>query len=155
MIVCHTVYGSREIQKRFKDKTILVEGYCKKDDEIEIAMSYGFTSVVSLAELMCVYPNISPFMDKEFTSDPALISATKSRLLERFKMTEDEFKQKLQISAAFILCTSMRIMSTCQILCDLISSKDGRLLGPKRQPNDKQFVKVIMSNPDLVYKDKH
>lgn len=41
-----------------------------------------------------------------------------------------------------------------QVFCDLISTKDGRVLGPKRSLKDKQFVKVFMSNPDLLYKDK-
>jgi hypothetical protein len=37
----------------------------------------------------------------------------------------------------------------------LISTKDGKILGQKRTAGkDKQFVKVFLSNPDLLYKDK-
>jgi ribonucleotide monophosphatase NagD (HAD superfamily) len=37
----------------------------------------------------------------------------------------------------------------------LISTKDGKILGQKRiAGKDKQFVKVFLSNPDLLYKDK-
>ena len=38
------------------------------------------------------------------------------------------------------------------MVCDLVSSKDGTLLGPKRNgKTDKQFVKVIATNPDLLW----
>jgi ribonucleotide monophosphatase NagD (HAD superfamily) len=42
-----------------------------------------------------------------------------------------------------------------QVLCDLVSSKNGRLDGEKRSAGSKQFTKVFLTNPDLVYADKY
>ena len=36
----------------------------------------------------------------------------------------------------------------------MISTKDGKILGQKRIAGQTQFVKVFLSNPDLLYKDK-
>ena len=43
-----------------------------------------------------------------------------------------------------------------QIFTDLIMSKDGRLGGQRRtSKDDKQHVKVYLTDPDLMYADKH
>jgi HAD superfamily hydrolase (TIGR01456 family) len=42
-----------------------------------------------------------------------------------------------------------------QLFSDLIVSKDGRLGQSQRGPKDKQFVRFLLSNPDLIYADKH
>lgn len=41
------------------------------------------------------------------------------------------------------------------MVCDLASSRDGTLLGPKRKSAaEKQVVNIIMTNPDLLYADE-
>lgn len=51
-----------------------------------------------------------------------------------------------------MFCWTDKFWTTMQILCDLICSKDGRILGEKRIPTkDEQFVKVFMTSPDLVW----
>lgn len=38
-------------------------------------------------------------------------------------------------------------------MCDLVCTKNGMICGKKRSKSDKQFVKVFMTNPDLLYQD--
>jgi hypothetical protein len=41
--VCHTVFGSEQIQSEFADKFVLVDSSCKTgSSEVELAMTYGF-----------------------------------------------------------------------------------------------------------------
>ena len=63
-------------------------------------------------------------------------------------------KASLQFHAIFVFCTTKRVWAALQVFCDLVSTKDGRILGQKRSENDPQFVKLFLSNPDLLYKDK-
>jgi len=86
-------------------------------------------------------------MDKE------KISITKNAVLRRYAMDETALKASLKFKACIIMCSSFRFLTTVQVICDLCSSKDGTLLGPKRTATDPQVVDVIMTNPDLVYAD--
>ena len=49
----------------------------------------------------------------------------------------------------------MKVWTVIQVICDLVSSKDGRLNGTKRTAGSQQFVQVFMTNPDMVYMDKY
>jgi len=42
------------------------------------------------------------------------------------------------------------IYSFIQIVCDLASSTNGHLLGPKRTTKNPQFTKLIMTDPDFL-----
>lgn len=43
-----------------------------------------------------------------------------------------------------------------QVMCDLVSSKDGKICGEKRiHGKDSQFVKVFMTSPDLVWQGSY
>ena len=48
-------------------------------------------------------------------------------------MTADELRKVLKFEAIFVLCASYTIISLIQVICDLCSSKDGTLLGPRRK----------------------
>ena len=76
------------------------------------------------------------------------------RLEKRLKLTAEQLRKNLKIDAIFCLCTTYWLHAFMQVVCDLVSSKDGTLLGPKRNKNDKQFVQVITTNPDLVWAAK-
>jgi hypothetical protein len=113
---------------------VLIDGDC--DDNAELAQSYGFKNVITLLELMALFPEISPS-----TTDLNInIVETKARLLKRHNLSEEEFKSKLCINAIFLLCFTSNVWHALQIFCDLISTKDGKILGDKREPSNKQFV---------------
>lgn len=45
-------------------------------------------------------------------------------------------------------------MMTYQFFSDLLMSKDGRIGQSRRLKDDPQFVKLYLTNPDLIYADK-
>jgi ribonucleotide monophosphatase NagD (HAD superfamily) len=49
----------------------------------------------------------------------------------------------------------LKVWSALQIVCDLASTTNGKIMGPKREKGSSQFVKVFLVNPDLIYADKH
>ena len=53
-------------------------------------------------------------------------------LLARYKMSADELRKQIKIEVIVVLCQIYTLQSFVQVVCDLCSSKDGTLLGPKR-----------------------
>jgi len=51
-------------------------------------------------------------------------------------MSEEKIKKSLQIHAIFIYCETKKTFNALQVFCDVISTKDGRILGPKRTMKD-------------------
>ena len=152
VFLCHTIFGSPQIQSEYSEKMVLVDGVSK--DDVGLAHSYGFKKVVTLQELTALYPNISPVVMLDFFGSVEKLQKTKEGLLARYQLSEEEFKKQLQIHAIFVFCSQVRVWSALQVFTDLISTKDGRILGEKRTRKDPQFVKLFMTNPDLHYQDK-
>ena len=46
VFLCHTIFGSPQIQSEYSEKMVLVDGFSK--DDIGLAHSYGFKKVVTL-----------------------------------------------------------------------------------------------------------
>lgn len=82
------------------------------------------------------------------------LEASKQQVLARYKTDEASLKAQLKFKAIIVLCSSVRFITTVQIINDLCSSKDGTVLGPKRTKSDPQVVDFIMTNPDLLYADQ-
>jgi ribonucleotide monophosphatase NagD (HAD superfamily) len=76
----------------------------------------------------------------------------------------EEFRRSLKISACMVWCNITQEGLTHQVFCDLLSSRDGCVLGPKRRTErnpdtgevkaiDPQVVELYYTNFDLVYAD--
>ena len=76
----------------YSDRLVLVDGSSK--DEIALAMSYGFKKVISLKELIALYPDIDTVTGNDICK-PQDRSEIVQNLLKRFGMTEVEFKESL------------------------------------------------------------
>ena len=57
---------------------------------------------------------------------------TLENLLKRFSTTAEDLRKKLKFAAVIVLVRTYTLNSLVQVICDLVSSKDGTLLGPKR-----------------------
>ena len=86
------MFRSKAIQKKYSDRLVLVDGSSK--DDIALAMSYGFKKVISLKELIALYPNIDTVTGNDICK-PKNRSKIVQNLLKRFGMTEVEFKESL------------------------------------------------------------
>ena len=65
-------------------------------------------------------------------------------------MTADVLRKELKFAAVVIFGAPSAFYSFIQIVCDLASSTNGHLLGPKRTAKNSQFTKVIMTDPDFL-----
>ena len=76
-------------------------------------------------------------------------------MLKRFGMTMEELRAQLKFKAIIIQCSTVRIFSLVQALCDIVCSNDGSLYGEPLGPTEPQRVAVITTNPDLLYAADH
>lgn len=66
-------------------------------------------------------------------------------------MTKEALRAELKFKAVIVQCSTFKLPTLIQLVCDIVGSKDGSLRGERLGPNDKQTVKFITTNPDLVY----
>jgi len=80
---------------------------------------------------------------------------TRSRVLKRFKMTQEQLLKELKFSCVIMNCATHRILSFTQILNDILSTTDGSLNGPLKSPGEPQTVTVVTLNQDLFYSSSY
>lgn len=62
---------------------------------------------------------------------------TLQKVLKRFGVTDpEELKKQLEFKAVLIFGVTFRPWSCIQIVSDIVSTKDGRVFGPKRSAKD-------------------
>ena len=90
----------KSIQDQFADKFVLIDGMSA--DDVMIAESYGFKKVITVLELMTLYPTASPVGLFDFFMSQELFSKVHKGLLARYKMTAEELKSQLKFAAIFV-----------------------------------------------------
>ena len=81
---------------------------------------------------MALYPTLSPTTMIDFFMSKERLQKAKDAVLARFDLSEVELKKQLKFSAIIIFCSTIRVCSFTQIICDIVGSLDGSLLGPRR-----------------------
>lgn len=66
-------------------------------------------------------------------------------------MSKEELRAQLKFKAVIVMCSTFKLPTLIQLVCDIVGSKDGSLRGDRLGPNDEQTVKLITTNPDLLY----
>ena len=60
LIMSHTVFEDELLLNRYRNKFVLVES--SAPNCVEIVQNYGYKKIISLKELMVLYPTISPLL---------------------------------------------------------------------------------------------
>ena len=141
--MCHTPCGA--IQKY--DDFVLVMG--PRDIQTHLAENYGLKKYVSLEEICALYPTVSQFVAHEYPN-PKRLEYLKKQFFERNGEIDIE---KMKISSIMIWCWVTQEGLSTQVCCDLLSSKDGTLMGPRRSKDDPQVVDMYVTSNDLFYAD--
>eukprot|EP00826_Nyctotherus_ovalis_P056728 TRINITY_DN771_c0_g1_i1.p1 TRINITY_DN771_c0_g1~~TRINITY_DN771_c0_g1_i1.p1 ORF type:complete len:379 (+),score=88.48 TRINITY_DN771_c0_g1_i1:68-1204(+) len=143
MILCHTPL--REIAKNYENDYVIVGGL---GNILSVALDYGFKKAITLDEYSAMFP---------FLSRLSLLGKSE----EKVQMLAERGRQRLRlgtnptlppIKALFYLSDPTMWEENLQITCDLLISKDG-IPGSVRAKNDPQFVKLYLTNPDIVFAD--
>ena len=87
VILCHTILKSKHFQDRFRDKWVLVDGFAR--DEAKLTMSYGFTKVISVKELMSLTKHINAHYLFDFWGSKEAIEKTKEAVCKRYGKTPE------------------------------------------------------------------
>ena len=71
-------------------------------------------------------------------------------------MTEDELKADLNFSAIMVISDPACLELNLQIFSDILMSPNGRINPTKLlQSDEKQHVKLYLTNPDITYAEKY
>ena len=89
-----------------------------------------------------------------YSIEKGYLEAKKSDLLTRLGMSEDALKAELKFHAIMLWSDAVNLELNLQVFSDLIASKDGRIGHSVRSKEDKQHVKLYLTNPDIIYADK-
>jgi len=120
------------MKDKFADKYVLVDGLRAPAEIVGLAIKYGYKKAVSIYEVLALYKNIAPSTMQDFMLNPEKMEKTAAGLCARFKKTPEEMKADLNFAAVMFFCGPSCIWSSMQIICDLASSVNGHMLGPKR-----------------------
>jgi hypothetical protein len=120
MYMCTTPLQDEKYMRKYADKFVLVDGFSA--DDVGLANGYGYKKAVSLLELMALYPSVSPVAMKDFFMSKERLQKAKEAVLARFGLSEDELKKQLKFSAVIIFCSTFRVCSFAQIICDIVGS---------------------------------
>jgi HAD superfamily hydrolase (TIGR01456 family) len=143
MILCHTPL--REIVAQYADDYIIIAGL---GDILSIAHDYGFKKAITLDEYSAMFPYLSRLSLLGKSEERVQMLAERGR--QRFNFVKDAALP--QVKAVFYLSDPTMWEENLQITCDLLISKDG-IPGSIRSKNDPQFVKLYLTNPDIVFAD--
>ena len=104
---------------------------------------------MTLEEICALYPTVSQFVAHEYPN-PKRLEYLKKQFFERNGEIDIE---KMKISSIMIWCWVTQEGLSTQVCCDLLSSKDGTLMGPRRSKDDPQVVDMYVTSNDLFYAD--
>lgn len=123
------------------DRILVVGG--EKDNARKCAMEYGFTDVIMPIDIVKAEPSISPFHN--YTP----------RDFADYARDMDQINLNKAIKKILVFNDSRDLSSDCQIILDLLNSKDG-VIGTSRNNNkinDLQVpsVPIVFSNSDFIW----
>ena len=141
MILCQSPL--RQLVPKYSDKYILV---CGMGDLINVSQEYGFTRAIHIDEYFSLHPELSPLVEKTFPKER--MSRAKEQVIRR--LGSDIGERDINFEAIMMMGDVDYFELSLAIISDLLLSKQGSIM-QRRGPSDKQFVKLYITNPDLVY----
>jgi len=143
MILCHTPL--REIVSHYINDYVIITGL---GNILSIALDYGFKKAITLDEYSAMYPYLSRLSLLGKPEEKVRMLAERGR--QRLNFTKDT--PLPQVKAVFYISDPTMWEENLQITCDLLISKDG-IPGSVRSKDEPQFVKLYLTNPDIVFAD--
>ena len=157
VLLCHTMFKDEALLAKYHDKYILVDGGAAPLDIVKLANQYGYKLAVSNFEVLALYKGVSAIGSIDFGGNKNKMAMMVAVLCKRLGKSAETLREELKFHAVLIFSSPFptSFPSFCQVICDICSSTDGSLLGPRRNPEkDEQFTQIIMTNPDLIFKSQ-
>ncbi|KAL9642752.1 hypothetical protein ABK040_009829 [Willaertia magna] len=141
MILSHTPFQDL-VPQYINSNVLIVGGY----DCLKVAKSYGFNRAIHVSDYHYKYPFL-------FTIFPPT-EMDRKEFKERLKKLNEKIDEKDRIDVVLFMYESDHLARDIQIIMDLMVSNNG-LPGHTDEfinsNNQKQYCKLIMSNPDFLY----
>ncbi|KAI4271460.1 MAG: hypothetical protein LQ337_005992 [Flavoplaca oasis] len=140
-------------QTPLKDRTVLVCGG-DQDDCRQVAESYGFTSVVTTADIITSTPTLWPF------TSPQSYASYARPLPQPIYNPSSTSPTHLTISSVFVFADPRDWALDIQLITDILLSRGG-VVGTTRscslagQENPASLVPLYFSNPDLQWASQY
>ncbi|KRW99821.1 HAD-like domain [Pseudocohnilembus persalinus] len=135
------------LQEQYRNKTVLLVGI---GDVKEIAQSMGIKKYITIEEYASLYPELL----KNFSRPRLNKFTTRQEIQKRFALRNQyPLYYPLQINAIAVINDPIYWEDSIQIMCDLCSSEDGKVLQRQIQ-HQKQHIPIFTVNNDLTFSAK-
>ncbi|KAL4482207.1 hypothetical protein ABPG72_017988 [Tetrahymena utriculariae] len=133
--------------QQYKDKLILVAGI---DDEHIFLKDSGITNFITLEEYAALFPFLVP-ISKRSQAD---IEPTRQKIQKRLNLSEINLQEPLQINAVFILGEVVKWEECVQIICDLLTTSDGKIAQVFPNPAPEKTIQIYVSSNTIIYRER-
>lgn len=134
---------------KYEDKFVLVDSIVP--GVTDLAKARGYNKVVSMKEMMAIYPDIYLGSILFFGGSVEKRQECLAKVCDRLNMTKEELDSGLKFSAIMLYTIPMDTFAAAQVYSDIIGSVDGHVRSKRRTQKDPQVVSVYFTNPDLLF----
>lgn len=138
----------RPKMKTYTERTVMITGV---DSVKEVAADCGLKRFITCEEYCTIFPHLVPLSRRKWDDRWSAIEDIK----KRFDITDDNFfNDPFQIDAVFILNDVLRWEENVQIICDLVSTEDGRIADKMPDVAPERHIPIFAVNNDFTYADQ-
>ena len=137
----------RPILKQYTGKLVMLGGLC---DLASLAKEFGLEKYITDEEYCSLFPELIPYRSRQEEGEE--IHHLRKRISERLGMTDmKEFEEPLQIHAVFMLHDPDKWDDRIQIICDLMSTTDGRIAKIMPEVGPAEHIPIYCTHNDLLW----
>jgi len=137
----------RPVMEEYRDKLVLIGGLGNLE---VIAKDVGLRRFITDEEYCTLFPLLVPYGARPHEGE--IIDNMRKKIAQRLEIVnEDEFNEPFQIHAVFMLNDPVKWDQGIQIICDLLSTTDGRIAHKMPVVGPENHIPVYCTNNDLNF----
>lgn len=137
----------REVFKEYKDKLVMLGGLGPLE---HMAEDFGLNKFITDEEYCAMFPILIPYAERP--KDGEEFERVREKVAARLGITNKaELDEPLQVHAIFMLNDPVKWDQRVQIICDLLSTSDGKVAHKFPLVGPEDHIPVYCTNDDLQF----
>ena len=137
----------RPILEEYRDRLVLLGGLGNLG---VLAQDFGLKKWITDEEYCILFPILLPYREPSLPPDE--VKRLQKIVIERLELSEDEsFEEPFQVHAIFMLNDPIKWDERVQIICDLLSTPDGKIAKAFPLIGPEEHIPVYCTNNDILF----